>query len=93
MNKAPGGVEPSTFCLLGRRSNQLSYRADVMEPSNKRLYYYSKFVIIIDTNDLIHLRVLIISDGMTTFNDAMDLRSYLKINITVLLEIYVDQGN
>ena len=26
-NKAPGGVEPSTFCLLGRRSNQLSYRA------------------------------------------------------------------
>ena len=27
MNKAPGGVEPSTFCLLGRRSNQLSYRA------------------------------------------------------------------
>ena len=28
-NKAPGGVEPSTFCLLGRRSNQLSYRADI----------------------------------------------------------------
>ena len=25
--EAPGGVEPSTFCLLGRRSNQLSYRA------------------------------------------------------------------
>ena len=25
--KAPGGFEPSTFCLLGRRSNQLSYRA------------------------------------------------------------------
>lgn len=26
--KAPGGVEPSTFCLLDRRSNQLSYGAD-----------------------------------------------------------------
>ena len=25
--QAPGGFEPSTFCLLGRRSNQLSYGA------------------------------------------------------------------
>ena len=27
--EAPGGVEPSTFRLLGGRSNQLSYRACV----------------------------------------------------------------
>ena len=27
-SQAPGGFEPSTFCLLGRRSNQLSYGAD-----------------------------------------------------------------
>ena len=27
MCQAPGGVEPSTFCLLDRRSNQLSYGA------------------------------------------------------------------
>ena len=26
--QAPGGFEPSTFCLLGRRSNQLSYGAN-----------------------------------------------------------------
>ena len=25
--QAPGGFEPSAFCLLGRRSNQLSYGA------------------------------------------------------------------
>ena len=35
--KAPGGVEPSTFCLLDRRSNQLSYGADNTTPLHHKL--------------------------------------------------------
>lgn len=30
IKKAPGGVEPSTSCLLDRRSNQLSYGAAML---------------------------------------------------------------
>ncbi len=31
---APGGIEPTTFALLARRSNQLSYGAIVIKLSN-----------------------------------------------------------
>ena len=34
--KAPGGVEPSTSCLLDRRSNQLSYGASCMHGKLKQ---------------------------------------------------------
>ena len=41
--KAPEGVEPSTFRLLGGRSNQLSYRAwrnwVVVRPSDENIEY------------------------------------------------------
>ncbi len=34
---APGGIEPTTFALLARRSNQLSYGASWFEPRNKNI--------------------------------------------------------
>ena len=45
MNKAPGGVEPSTFCLLGRRSNQLSYRAVAMVAWSFKFIYIQTSII------------------------------------------------
>jgi hypothetical protein len=50
---APGGIEPTTFALLARRSNQLSYGAScyVFESTgtscNIILYNYYTFISII----------------------------------------------
>ena len=62
----PTGLEPATFCVTGRRSNQLSYDPKI---KNIKLHNYLVIVIILSVNDAI-VNLLI----LTYFRSIINLR-------------------